>query len=320
MKIHFVWLGKNQGPHCTATPLAVKKECPNDEVWLWVLKGNAKEFTGPLAGTTVRIMLLDSPEGPLGADDWVADSLNVIKTLIHYKAWAAAKDIAVLLIMFKYGGLYFDTTCILATPAECREFALAAGVKVQARTFSDAVWALANAGDKAVPALPLVAKDEVDYQPGVLTAKSITIGYDSKEEKQHPIFKMPHIDVWGYFSPAQHAIFFGAIKSYIQRAKALGLDDKDSPNTRGKDELAGDHRDEVIGILITHSIFDGLTGALGVDPKAIEKVCWRAARFTKTPTNLPPGGDDKVNADILPEMGLIKQYKGSWRQGVAAIV
>jgi hypothetical protein len=319
MKIHFVWFGKNQGPHCTATPVAVDKQCPNDEIWLWILKDNLYDFapsakpdTGaPLKDSKVQIMLLDSSQGPLGADNWVPDALNVIKTLIHYKAWAAAKDLAVLLIMYKHGGLYFDTTCMLATDTECQKFAAKAGAK--ARSLSDAVKALTKAGTNAVPALPLVKDDQVDYQPGAYIVKSVTVGYDTSL-KTNPIVKMPHIDVWAYFSPAGHNIFLGAVQSYIKRAKILGLDNKDSPNTAGKTELEGDFRNDVIGMLVTHAMYDGLSGALGPNPDAIKKICWRAAGFPDKPTNLPSGGDDTVNADIVPELGIIKQYKGSWRK------
>ena len=115
MKIHFVWLGKNQGAHCTASPMAVAQQCPKDEVWLWVLKAHFFDFRDAILGSSVQLMLIDSGEGPLGAQDWVKDAFSVINTLIHYNAWAAAKEVAVLLIMYKYGGLYMDTTCLLAT-------------------------------------------------------------------------------------------------------------------------------------------------------------------------------------------------------------
>ncbi len=310
MKIHFIWLGSNQGAHCTATPVAVAQQCPNDEVWLWVFKANARDFEAAIKNSGVKIMALDSVTGPLGAQDWVNDAFSVISTLVHYQAWVAAKDLAVVLILYKHGGLYLDTTCVLATNDEGRRYEskrLFGGVK--ARSLPDAVRALARSG----PALPLVKDDLIDYQPGAYTVKAVTVGYDSGLEKTNPIIMMPHIDVWSYFSPAGHKIFLGAAESYVRRAKVLGLDDANSSNHTGKNELAGDFRDNVIGNLVTHSIYDGLSGALGGDPDAITKICWRAFAFTGRPANLPEGDDGAAGRDILPELGIIKQYKNSWR-------
>jgi hypothetical protein len=310
MKIHFVWLGKNQGAHCTATPMAVAQQCPKDEVWLWVQKDHSNDFQVTIRGSGVKLMIIDSITGPLGAQDWVKDAFSVINTLIHYNAWAAAKDIAVLLIMYKYGGLYLDTTCLLATDAEGKRYESKRLHGVKARSLPKAVKALANLG----PALPLVKDDTIDYQRGAYSVRAITLGYDENLEDQCPTVKMPHIDVWSYFSPVGHQVFLGAAESYVKRAKILGLDDPNSTNTIGKKELEGDFRDAVIGALITHSVYDGLTDALGAQPEAILKICWRAFGFNERPANLPTGGDDQVNADIVPELGIIKQYKNTWKK------
>ena len=91
---------------------------------------------------------------------------------------------------------------------------------------------------------------------------------------------------------------------------ALSADGHARPLT----ELEGDFRNDVIGMLVTHAMYDGLSGALGPNPGAIKKICWRATGFPDRPTNLPSGGDDTVNADIVPELGIIKQYKGELAQ------
>ncbi len=311
MKIHFVWLGHNRGAHCTATPLAVAAACPKDDVWLWILKEYASDFVEPTRGSAVRLMLLDSVEGPLGAQDWVADAYQVIGTLMAYQARAAAKDLAVLLILHKYGGLYLDTTCLLATDAEGKRYESKRLHGVKASSLPKAVKALPKSG----PMLPLVHDDLIDYQPGAYSVKAVTVGYDDSLVDQHPIVKMPHIDVWSYFSPAGHGMFLEAARSYIKRAKVLGLDNVNSANTTGKKELEGDYRDAVIGALISHSVYDGMTIGLGLGPEGIGKVCWRGSRFKEHPTHLPVVRDEIVNADILPQIGIIKQYKGTWRTG-----
>jgi Glycosyltransferase sugar-binding region containing DXD motif len=310
MKIHFVWLGKNQGAHCTATAMAVAQLCPKDEVWLWVLKAHANDFRVTIQGSGVQIQLIDSVTGPLGAQYWVKDAFSVITTLVHYNAWAAAKDLAVLLIMYKYGGLYMDTTCLLATDAEGKRYESNRLHGVKARSLPKAAKALAKSG----PALPLVKDDTIDYQPGAYSPRAITIGYDFTLENQYPILNMPHIDVWSYFSPVEHLVFLGAAQSYVNRAKILGLNDPNSPITIGKKELEGDHRDELIGKLIIHSVYDGLDALGRPQPEAILKICWQAFRFKERPTNLPNADDDQVNADIVPELGIIKQYKNTWKK------
>jgi hypothetical protein len=311
MKIHFVWLGKNQGAHCTATALAAEKACPGHEIWLWVLKENAGEFTTPLKGTKVQILLLDSSQGPLGGADWVKDGFKVISTLREHKAWAAAKDLAVLMILHKYGGLYMDTSCMLATDVELKKYASSTGGK--SKTITEAVKSLEKSSDVALPLVETGSNDKVAYQPGCFTNKAISIGYDSTDKK-NKTYDMPHVDVWAYYSPAGHKIFLGAIESYIKRAQTIGLDSKDSKITFGRDELKGDFRDGLIGQLISQSIMDGLAGKLGVKPDAIRKLCWKATGFKDKPTNLFPGTNMPINADIVPELGIIKQYRGSWRK------
>ena len=173
--------------------------------------------------------------------------------------------------------------------------------------------ALADSGP-ALPFVknPLVKNDIVAHQPGAYSVRAITSGFDDLDT-QHPILNMPHIDIWSFYSPVEHVVFLRAAQSYVKRAKILGLDDPNSKYTTGKKELEGQFRDDLLGQLSIHSVYDGLTDALGSQPEAIEKICWRAFGFKERPANLPDGGDDKVNADIVPELGIIKQYKGTWR-------
>jgi hypothetical protein len=345
--IHFVWIGKpDQDGKSIKTPLAVANECPLNQVWLWVLEANAREFDAATRGGTVKIMKLDVNAGWLSAGE-DKEAFRVINTLIHYQAWAAAKDLAALLIMSKYGGLFLDCTTMLATADECATNTKGLG-GVKAQTLGEAVEALGKGG----PKMPVVAKENtvIDYQNGAYTIKSITSGCDEKCSKEFPIVQLPQVDVWSYFSLPGHAIFSRAVRSYIRRAKVLGLDKTvDLISNVGKKmlEMTDDNmtvyrkehilakgttddkvrelmiaiRTDVIGKLISHSIYDGLVEFLGRDlsetrlSEKIKAMCWRTARFTNTkkPANLPWKVVGEFNADIVPELGIIKQYAGSWQ-------
>jgi Glycosyltransferase sugar-binding region containing DXD motif len=320
--IHFVWLGPYQGAHCTDTPVIVAKECPEQEVWLWVFKEHKTEFEKRTQGSNVKVKLLDISERLLGDEKWVKDAYVVINNLISLKLWIAAKDLAVLLIMHEYGGLYFDTTVIVATEAECEKYAPIANVK--ARSLPHAVRTVCSSAFM----LPLAKDSPLNaYQPGVCTVKSVTTGFDDAEKRKGKPYTeaMPPVEVWAYFSPDKHhKVFSVAATSYLKRASVLGLDDPNCPDNHvGRKELLNNERqDEIIGQLITQSIYDGLAGVPSDDNPvnfktiiaAIEQMTWCAKTFKDKPTRLPAGGTVDGRADILPEFGIIKQYKGTWRK------
>jgi hypothetical protein len=186
------------------------------------------------------------------------------------------------------------------------------------------------------------------HQPKLITTRTLDIGYD--DYCGVPVIDMPSVDIWAMYSPAGFHAVWSSVESYIIRCENLGLDFNRTPKVRSVeqrvrnaqggfdnklvDELIdgisiikstrltpeGDaeiqwrknkakQKNSIIGVTAIHSVLDGLVAAYGTRLNDLEKQLWKTVSFESRSL----GGSG--NRDIVPILGLIKTYNGTWRSG-----
>jgi len=318
--VHFVWLGPNPGVKAWGTPNAVARACHSDNVRFWCLDQHANSFRQDLH-QNVQLKTLNHLEQKnlkIGGR-WKEKALDVLQTMLGYNIFVAAKDLLNLILLHTYGGYTFDTTTSVASTRDLMITAAKLGVK---HCSVDQAVAKKHRG----PHVVRVGKegDLIAHQPGLLTVKTILDGYDPRNAM--PILDIPQVDVWSMYSPAGHEGMAEAIRSYVNRCEVLGINSSNTPtNSEGvsghasleafaapgdQDALseAKARRNSLIGRLISHSVLDGLIESYGPNPDTIEANTFRATLHRAEDQVI-----EQLPQDIVPELGLIKTYNGTWR-------
>lgn len=186
------------------------------------------------------------------------------------------------------------------------------------------------------------------HQPKLITTRTLEVGYD--DYCGVPVLDMPTVDIWAMYSPAGFHAVWSAVETYVIRCENLGLDLKRTPairevtkqvrNASGgwtqttvdefsdgisilkrtrinplNEEEESRHRgyvtkrNNVIGVTAVHSVLDGLVAAYGTRLSDLEKHLWKTVAYEVRAL----GGTG--NRDIVPMLGLIKTYNGTWRAG-----
>jgi len=226
---------------------------------------------------------------------------NVFMSLCRYNALAAAKDLLSLLVLYRDGGFYFDTTTLVANQdiTRFRNLPNYVGFKIIARpSFSS-------------------------YRTNSFTDRSTVATFDSGRSGSR---ESRGVDVWGIFAPARHRVIEKAITSYISRAAAFGLDAYPARNIvplANSTSVGGDFsgrsthqfmiaesnaiRNRILGTLIISAIQEGIQD----DTSADHARYWEIADFHSE--NPPPTGAEGAVCRV-EDIGICKQHAGFWRQ------
>lgn len=186
------------------------------------------------------------------------------------------------------------------------------------------------------------------HQPKLITTRTLEVGYD--DYCGVPVLDVPTIDIWAMYSPAGFHAVWSAVESYVIRCESLGLDLNRTPAIRevtkqvrnaeggwtqstseeisdgismlkrtrvapineeeeGKQRGYITKRNNVIGVTAVHSVLDGLVAAYGTRLNDLEKHLCKTVAYEVRAL----GGTG--NRDIVPVLGLIKTYNGTWRAG-----
>ncbi|WP_282126780.1 glycosyltransferase [Marinifilum flexuosum] len=301
-KVHFIWWGpcpsvddKDALSRCIGMPIEVAKACPSHKIIFWCQEAKAFAFNqaiehvDPDAKISVNgIESIKVIVGDLGSKDenkWIDDACENLVTLHLLKAYSAIKDLLSLIILYKEGGFYMDTTMMIKNPA-----ALNLALASPPSTFK-----IVQIGG------------QVSHQVGIQTGVAIATGSDGRVEFMP---RVELIDVWTIYSPIKDMSTELMFKSYVSRCNRMGLFPGGTTGNFdqivGKDEMSGDYRNDLIGNLIIRSVYDGLIGvACGGDESLVPNFTWKAEKVTVSP--------DKNGAYALKDLGINKFHAGTWR-------
>lgn len=321
--VHFIWLGPPPNPIGKAidTCNAVARKCKSREIRFWCLPEHAAAFQ-PSLSHYVKVKTLariQQKELALGGT-WKARALDVFAILQKKRAFVACKDLLNLILLHTYGGYTLDTTALIPSTGVLMAQAVQLGVKYCS---VDKAFAKKH----AYPHFPVVQDfnpnglgTSIYHQPGLINVSAITEGEDFKDNSG---LALPQIDVWAMYSPKGHDLIAIAIQSYVRRAEFMGLTATNTPLNdegvsgylilkRGIANGASDEekeaRNKLIGNLMVRAVYDGLIATHGRNPGAILAHSFKARRY-----RAPTATDDDKPTDICPELGIIKEYNGTWR-------
>ncbi|WP_346882201.1 glycosyltransferase [uncultured Algibacter sp.] len=302
-KVHFIWWGPCPATddiaslsRCIGMPIEVANACRDHEIIFWC-KPTAQfafnEAIGDnLKGGMITIKGIHSIPLLAGEDlytgdekAWYDDAQENLQTLDALRAYSAIKDLLSLIILYKEGGFYMDTTMMIKNATALN--------KVLSETIT----------------VPKVVQIDggVSHQVGLQTGISIASGTDGRVDYMPTV---PLIDVWTISSPIKNKSLELMFKSYVSRCNRMGLFPGGTTGNFykiiGRDEMTGNYRNDLIGNLIIRSVYDGLIGV------ACDGDETRITNFTRRATKIPQ--DQQNNGQYaLADLGVNKFHAGTWR-------
>lgn len=232
---------------------------------------------------------------------------RIVDTLTKYRAFAAVKDLVSLLVLYKHGGYYFDTTT-----------AIGEGYREHLKRLL---------ADRAEPSVVRTATGQGIWFVPDDDSPAATWGLGMQQPTS---ILLSNIDVWAMYAPARHESVATMIDSYIERASQLGLDSH--PDNKvvpaiaqyfgnasidammTQDQYRQPVRNSLIGKLIINSVLRGLhTYARKRGRQDITDYAWETKLIAKAGHDpaLFQGMEHAVaNA---PAIGIQKQHAGAWR-------
>lgn len=321
--LHFIWWGPFRDGDCETTPNAMASAVGTHNIIYWCKAEHADAFRAKLHAN-IEVKSCDSLtrifEG--APPSWSDLAERCLADLATARAFSAVKDLLAMIILLKHGGLYLDTTCLLCPPPLGMKYG--GSLQVTANTLKD--FLDAPPGDIQYPFFG----DMMYHMPFMMTAQAIVLGsdweaaHDSSEQVDLELFealamKVPHVDVWAVYSPPGNGALTIAIESYLSRCVRMGLDGTDQPknfsNSKGTEVLSAPSRgrDDLIGSLIIRAVLDGLIAYIDSrDGNLILPYCLKLDTLTEDEQAANQGG-----VHVVPELGIIKRYSGSWRNTTA---
>jgi len=326
VNVHFIWWGPFNDDACERV-LELSKLRLQHSFRLWCRSAEHDAFRAALPG---RITVV-------GVDPWlrlnglptewkpldVAAIAGVLQALDGFRTFAAAKDLLSLLVLYRFGGLYLDTSCRLLSGFEQGWY--------KAPQFDDAMKAVE---DSDVFRVPLLHDQQAwRHQPGVISHNSVISGVDYMDKSPldndlpHAV-AVPAIDVWAMYATKGDRMLATMIDSYFRRAAKVGLAAEYAPTADAKsvrDAFANaiattpvddkgararttdrTFRNVVLGNLIVRAVYDGLTQHDALDALA-RSPAWTTTRHTTAQA------EPTAKYYVLPAVSVLKTYGNSWR-------
>jgi hypothetical protein len=338
--VHFVWLGPVPTPvvRAVGTCNELVRSTGRRNTYFWCLPDMQRDFARAVAAGVECKSIAHLRTKKLSIGNATRDrAFAVIDALLEQRAFAAAKDLLNLLLLVGYGGYTLDTTATLLSPQVRASEAARIGVaNVQpgsafavrhphprfVRILQESLIRARTSGN-AERIADIEEMSVLYHQPGLLSAPAIELGYDNA----HPNFEgqvaLPPIDCWVMYAPLGHAMIGEAVRGYVERAEYMGISRKNvSANPEGVSGIAilsdgaggaatveaRDRRNGLIGHLIISALYEGIVRASDAPAEFLRKTCFEAARLVS-----PGAPQDAPPTDACPELGILKNYAGSWR-------
>ena len=306
----------------------------HDSIILHEVKSTGDPIT-EVGGVTAADIVNDPsrPNGlPAHADESHPDRgrlINaVVATMSAYNMRSAVKDFLCLLVLYRYGGWYFDTTTAITEPAPGD---IVAKLKAVAKPYS---------GD-------IAAEDEVRFVKTRIGGKITLMLDDRSDDYTMMLGKLPSdlpgvvelddIDTWGIYAPPRHPAILTMIDSYIERARNMGLDRyglcddarppktapqqrnhryllqdisavKQGANDQERLEVVRGERNRIIGNINIASVQEGLAKYRAASGRGVAETTVETRAATKAEAEAHPG----VHV-VVVEFGIGKRHAGNWR-------
>lgn len=305
---------------CTETPNIAARVMRRNKIFFWCFEEDREDFRGDLE-TQIKLFTVENlvklPNGKFrnkNGSKLMGELADVLAALKALGALSAVKDLVSLLVLYEFGGYYLDTTTSIVGALEIAAYSR------QVKNFA----ARENHSlDKAYdgPRFPWIRNKNGDgwqRRPigGLQTGLAIVGGGLSyRTEMPGLLLDVPVIDVWAAYAPVANPLIELMIVSYVSRANRLGLNSSKQPinfdQWDGIKEMSDRNpksiRNDIIGELVIGSVFDALLEATAGDGRQIEPFTWDAFGGWQT-GRFPPDG-----LVCVPELGIVKEYKNSWR-------
>ncbi len=300
-KIHFIWWGNpqtdDQKSSATAMPNLMSSMIPaqgQHTVMYWRQYG---DFNGELNPAIELQEIRSSAEILLDTSMWYGRGIlidSIVNSLTQYHAYSAVKDLLSLLVLYKHGGYYFDTT-ITVNP-------LVRDAQI-----------LRNLLDYSEPRIVLNAsRGNFTFAPDDRSGDA-TFSAQIISPTMPGVIQTPSVDVWAMYAPKENECVGIMIDAYLERAQNLGLNKYPSSKrihildqevheimTRENKTM----RNELIGKLIICSVQEGLVKYTKRQGKPVEDYAWETILLS------PPVYGASA---YCPSLDIYKRHAGFWR-------
>jgi hypothetical protein len=252
----------------------------------------------------------------------------IVATLSAYNMRSAVKDLLCLMVLFRCGGWYFDTTTAITetTPGD-----IVTKLRTVSRRYSD----------------QLAAEDEVRFVKSRIKRK-LTLKLDDRSDEYTMmlgnlpsnlpgVVELDDIDTWGMFAPPCHPAILTMIDSYVERAQKMGLDryglcdTGPSPKTAEQQrnhrylvqdissitqgatdaeklELVRAERNRIIGNINIASVQEGLAKYRPTSGRSLTETTFA----TRSAPAAEAAAHPRVHV-VVNEFGIGKRHAGNWR-------
>ncbi len=297
------------------------------------------ESTGDTATERIGVTAADILPGALCPDGLAApvhekhlergQLINaIIATMSAYNMRSAVKDLLCLLVLYRYGGWYFDTTTAITEPSPGD---IVTKLRPVTEPYSEEI----------------AVENEVRFVKTRIGRK-LTLKLDDRSDEYTMmlgnlpadlpgVVELDDIDTWGMFAPPRHPAILTMINSYIDRARNAGLDryglcdtgqrPKTTQQQRNhryllqdisaiiqgasdeeKVEIVRGERNRIIGNINIASVQEGLAQYRATSGRSAAETIIATRSATKAEAEAHP----RVHV-VVNEFGIGKRHAGNWR-------
>jgi hypothetical protein len=294
-RLHYIWWGPVPQSGLDGIEGMAAEYGRNVSIHLWCKAEHVDAFARVLPQVTVCGLDADMNHALLPRNDF-SQLAPVVTWLTSKRAFSAVKDVLMLYLLHQFGGHYFDTTTapmntMLRMKYKAERFDVASNVS-PTHEFTSATlgikFAKIGMGREFYPnSKPWPTATDV---PDVTARPAMT----------------PSVDFWAAWAKRGNAIARASLEAYLEyvvEMRAKAADALDSPK-----------RDQIIGDLITLSVQKGMLKEVLAGRKNGQEMYERLLSEMWPVAALDPSDYEALKANfILPQLGVMKWHKGSWR-------
>ncbi|WP_147442625.1 hypothetical protein [Corallococcus interemptor] len=291
-RLHYIWWGPVPESGLEGIQAMVTECGTTVSIQLWCKAEHATAFGGALPGVVIQGLDADMNHDTLPANPF-PKLAEAVAWLTAKRAFSAVKDVLMLYLLYQAGGHYLDTT---TAPMGGMQ-----RMKYKARRFKDAC--------KITP------MDE--FTTATLGIKFARIGQGREfypgarpwikdtDTSTHPVMT-PSVDFWAAWARKGNAIARASLEAYLDFITEM--------KAKAPEALASERRDQIIGDLITLSVQMGMLKDVLSGSRREQEVYELLQREMWSFGALDQQDYESLKANfILPEIGVMKWHKGSWR-------
>ncbi len=200
--VHFIWYGTGAPDASNSTtPKKISTTVPGVRVTFWCLSKVKPAFERAFQGCGVEVRtvegLLNAPAIRSHVD---RRKLNqTLRFMSEHRGYAPAKDLLSFLAVATYGGFYFDANCVIED------------------------WDVLGRALRKPGVVPRFVRLEgtmhlVPTSPSKQNDMELLMGVTDS-----PTVQFRETDMWAFYGPKHHDVFWKIAQHYLQRAEAFGM-------------------------------------------------------------------------------------------------